>query len=127
MPSHPFRPMALATLAIAATQALAQSSPSPAPPSPPQRVEVTGQAATRLDEPSAGTSRLNLSVRQQPASVTVVDQAAIEAMGAMNTQDILAAVAEVGYARGLAGRPRPADLWAHIRSCVYEPNYPTSA
>ena len=40
---------------------------------------------------------------------------------------IAAAVAEVGYARGLAGRPRPADLWAHIRSCVYEPNYPTSA
>ena len=105
MPSHPFRPMALATLAIAATQALAQSSPSPAPPSPPQRVEVTGQAATRLDEPSAGTSRLNLSVRQQPASVTVVDQAAIEAMGAMNTQDILAAVPGVSWSAqpGAAG------------------------
>ena len=37
---------------------------------------------------------------------------------------IAAAVAEVGYANGLAARPRPADLLAHIRAVVYEPGYP---
>ncbi|MBM3278316.1 MAG: NAD-dependent malic enzyme [Candidatus Handelsmanbacteria bacterium] len=36
---------------------------------------------------------------------------------------IALAVAEVAYACGLAGRPRPADLGAHIRSLMYEPEY----
>ncbi|MBI2505127.1 MAG: NAD-dependent malic enzyme [Candidatus Latescibacteria bacterium] len=36
---------------------------------------------------------------------------------------IALAVAEVAYARGLAGRSRPADLQDHIRSLMYEPEY----
>ncbi len=36
---------------------------------------------------------------------------------------IALAVAEVAYTRGLAGTPRPADLPAHIRSLMYEPEY----
>ena len=36
---------------------------------------------------------------------------------------IALAVAEVAYTRGLAGQPRPADLLAHIRSLMYEPEY----
>ena len=36
---------------------------------------------------------------------------------------IAAAVAEVAYQRGLATRPRPADLAAHIKSLMYEPKY----
>jgi malate dehydrogenase (oxaloacetate-decarboxylating)(NADP+) len=36
---------------------------------------------------------------------------------------IALAVAEVAYARGLAGGPRPADLPAQIRSLMYEPEY----
>jgi malate dehydrogenase (oxaloacetate-decarboxylating)(NADP+) len=36
---------------------------------------------------------------------------------------IATAVAEVAYERGLARQPRPADVEAHIRSLMYEPNY----
>ncbi len=36
---------------------------------------------------------------------------------------IAAAVAEVAYQRGLATRPRPEDLVAHIKSLMYEPKY----
>jgi malate dehydrogenase (oxaloacetate-decarboxylating)(NADP+) len=36
---------------------------------------------------------------------------------------VAAAVAEVAYQRGLATRPRPADLAAHIKSLMYEPKY----
>ena len=36
---------------------------------------------------------------------------------------IAAAVAEVAYQRGLATRPRPEDLAAHIKSLMYEPKY----
>ena len=36
---------------------------------------------------------------------------------------VAAAVAEVAYQRGLATKPRPADLAAHIKSLMYEPKY----
>ncbi len=37
---------------------------------------------------------------------------------------IAAAVAAVAYAQGHAGLERPADLLAHVRSCMYDPAYP---
>ena len=37
--------------------------------------------------------------------------------------EIAFAVAELAFASGLAGIPRPADLRAHIAACVYEPVY----
>jgi malate dehydrogenase (oxaloacetate-decarboxylating)(NADP+) len=37
------------------------------------------------------------------------------------------AVAEVAFEQGHAGIERPADLLAHIRSCMYDPRYPTYA
>jgi malate dehydrogenase (oxaloacetate-decarboxylating)(NADP+) len=37
---------------------------------------------------------------------------------------IALSVAEVAFAQGHAGIERPADLLAHVRSCVYEPDYP---
>lgn len=37
---------------------------------------------------------------------------------------IALAVAEMVYSQGLAGRPRPDDLAAHVRSKMYEPAYP---
>ena len=40
---------------------------------------------------------------------------------------IAVAVAEVAYARGLAGAKRPADLSVHIRETMYEPRYPNFA
>jgi malate dehydrogenase (oxaloacetate-decarboxylating)(NADP+) len=36
---------------------------------------------------------------------------------------IAADVAEVAYTRGLAGKPRPADLIADVRAHMYEPQY----
>lgn len=41
----------------------------------------------------------------------------------MVSAEIGAAVAEVAYARGLADVPRPADLLAHVRASMYDPNY----
>ena len=40
---------------------------------------------------------------------------------------IAAAVAEVAFAQGQAGIDKPADLLAHVRSCMYEPSYPCYA
>ena len=40
---------------------------------------------------------------------------------------IARAVAEVAYAQGHAALPRPADLLAHVRSCMYDPAYPVYA
>jgi len=34
------------------------------------------------------------------------------------------AVAEVAFQQGHAGIERPADLLAHVRSCMYDPSYP---
>ena len=36
---------------------------------------------------------------------------------------IAAAVAEVAYRRDLASQPRPGDLWAYLKSQMYEPRY----
>jgi iron complex outermembrane receptor protein len=45
-----------------------------------------------LDTPSVTGSRLGLTPRETPASVTVVDRATIEARGAQDTQEILRAI-----------------------------------
>jgi len=80
---------ALATLAFAAQ---AQDSPASLP-----TIEVQGAAPQAngllpLDTPAATASRLGLTPRETPASVTVVDRATIEARGAQSTQDILQAI-----------------------------------
>ena len=40
---------------------------------------------------------------------------------------IAAAVAEVAFEQGHAGIERPSDLLAHVRSCMYDPVYPSYA
>ncbi len=45
-----------------------------------------------LDTPSDTASRLGLTARETPATVTVVDRTTIDARGAQNTQDILRAI-----------------------------------
>lgn len=60
-------------------------------------VEVTAEAPhanglLNLDAPSETASRLGLSPRETPASVTVVDRALIEVRGAQDTQEILRAI-----------------------------------
>jgi len=60
-------------------------------------VEVTAEAPRangllKLDTPGTTGSRLGLSPRETPASVTVVDRALIEVRGAQDTQEILRAI-----------------------------------
>jgi malate dehydrogenase (oxaloacetate-decarboxylating)(NADP+) len=40
---------------------------------------------------------------------------------------IAAAVAQVAFEQGHAGIEKPADLLAHVRSCMYDPRYPSYA
>lgn len=51
-----------------------------------------------LDTPAATGSRLGLTARETPATVTVVNRAAIEARGAQDTQEILRGIPGVNYA-----------------------------
>ncbi len=89
----PVRRMALAIgCALAAWQAQAEDQLQPIP-----TVEVTAEAPRangllKLDTPSETGSRLGLSPRETPASVTVVDRALIEVRGAQDTQEILRAI-----------------------------------
>ncbi|MDP1690932.1 MAG: TonB-dependent siderophore receptor [Burkholderiaceae bacterium] len=90
---HQLSPIALAILAAAATSpARSQSSDAT-----PQRVEITGNALTKLDARPSSTSRLGLSVRETPAAVSLVDRGEIDAMGALDTQEILKAVPGVSF------------------------------
>lgn len=87
-----FAPICLAVVALVAESAQAQTATTPA-----QRVEVTASAIPRLDERATSTSRLGMSVRETPASISVIDQKTIEEMGALNTQDILGAIPGVSW------------------------------
>lgn len=93
-------PLALAAALACQAAVHAQTTATDA-----QRIEVTGTAPSRLDVPVDSSSRLGLTPRETPASVTRVDQFAIEAMGAQNTQDILAAIPGVSWSSqpGAAG------------------------
>ncbi len=85
-------PLHAAILALAPLCALAQQ------PAPTLRaVEVTDAAPQpngrlQLDTPVETGSRLRLTPRETPASVTLVDRATIEARGAQDTQEILRAI-----------------------------------
>lgn len=92
MKPHPLTLITLAVLALLEGRAIAQPATAPA-----ERVEITGAAVPPLDEKTTSTSRLGLSVRETPASVTVLDQQAIERIGAFNTQDILSAIPGVSW------------------------------
>lgn len=88
----PFRlhPIAAALLLAPTTAALAQTAPA-------QRVGITGASAAKLDQGAATGSRLGLTVRESPATLTVVDRADIDAIGALDTQDILTLVPGVTF------------------------------
>lgn len=95
--------LALATVfsSLIASPVQAQTADSPATASGTLSVvEVKATAdqpngALPLDAPIDTGSRLGLTPRETPASVTVVDRATIEARGAQNTQDVLRSVAGV--------------------------------
>lgn len=85
--------LAAAVCALSAGGAHAQSEPATTLPA----VEVTAPAPRvngrlDLDTPSETGSRLGLTPRQTPASVTIVNRATIEERGAQDTQEILRAI-----------------------------------
>ncbi len=90
-------PIALALISLLATSAAAQTAGS-AEPSQLDRVTVSGTAAASpLDAKAASSSRLNLSLKETPASLTLIDRETIELRGAANTQDILKSVPGVVF------------------------------
>ncbi|MFH7045001.1 TonB-dependent receptor [Paucibacter sp. JuS9] len=91
-------PISLALISLLATSAFAQTAGS-AEPSQLDRVTVSGTAAAsdRYTK-AASSSRLALSLKETPASLTVIDRETIELRGAANTQDILKSVPGVVFA-----------------------------
>jgi iron complex outermembrane receptor protein len=94
---------AAAAILIASGSALAQTGGGTAPPTPSTPpaaatlpdVVVRGAAPgdrLSIDEPATTGSRLGLTPRETPASVTVIDRETIERRGARTTQDILQGV-----------------------------------
>lgn len=67
------------------------------PVTPLERVEITAPAPVKLDRPATGGSRLGLSLRDTPATVTLIDRGEIDAIGALDTQDILKLVPGVSF------------------------------
>lgn len=146
-PSFPLSPLCaslLASLALAPLGAAAQSHATDAPTL--QAVKVVDSVPTpngriNLDTPVETGSRLGLSPRETPASVTVVDRSTIEARGAQDTQEILRAIPGVtahnapgsigvsyrGFGSGSIGQmfngisvqysiaARPVDSWIYDR------------
>ncbi|MCZ8103203.1 MAG: TonB-dependent receptor [Burkholderiaceae bacterium] len=92
----PFRrPPLVAALALSVTgPAFAQTAPAGTTQTlPPVVVRDAGAPGQlRIDEPSGTGSRLGLTPRETPASVTIVDRDTIEQRGALTTQDILQSV-----------------------------------
>ncbi|RQO63767.1 TonB-dependent siderophore receptor [Variovorax sp. KBW07] len=130
--------------AIAQQQQQQQQHHAGAPSLP--QIEVADDAPSAngrldLDTPSDTASRLGLTPRETPASVTVVNRSVIDARGAQNTQEILRAVPGVtahdapgnigvsyrGFGSGSIGQmfnginvqyaiaARPVDSWIYDR------------
>lgn len=53
------------------------------------REQGSAPSGLSLDQPVSTGSRLDLTVRETPASVSVADRSVIEARGAVNTQDVI--------------------------------------
>ncbi|KPF48169.1 hypothetical protein IP87_14190 [beta proteobacterium AAP121] len=87
----------LLPLAAAAACTCALPLAALAQTSAPQRIEITAPALQKLDQSAASGSRLGLSLRETPAAITRIDAAEIEAVGALDTQDILKLVPGVSF------------------------------
>ena len=146
-PSFTLSPLYASLLAGLAFTPLAATAQAPATDTPTlQSVQVVDTAPApngrlNLDTPVETGSRLGLSARETPASVTVVDRATIEARGAQDTQEILRAIPGVtahnapgsigvsyrGFGSGSIGQmfngisvqysiaARPVDSWIYDR------------
>ena len=146
-PSFTLSPLYASLLAGLAFAPLTATAQNPATDTPTlQSVQVVDTAPApngrlNLDTPVETGSRLGLSPRETPASVTVVDRATIEARGAQDTQEILRAIPGVtahnapgsigvsyrGFGSGSIGQlfngisvqysiaARPVDSWIYDR------------
>ena len=112
-------------------------------PSGAQRAFSPGQGNNAFIFPAVGLAVLSVRMRVVPAHSLYVAACALAACvagtdvdGARNgniypslsdirsvSASIAIAVAEDAYAQGIADLPRPADLAAHIRSCMWDPRY----
>ncbi len=99
------------TLAALAGAAPAQSADPLTPTLPTMEVSDATQAPglLPLDTPVETGSRLGLTPRETPASVTVVDRSTIEARGAQDTQEILRAIP------GVSAHNAPGSMSASYR------------
>lgn len=146
-PSFTLSPLYTSLLAGLACVPLAAQAQTHATDTPTlQSVQVVDTAPApngrlHLDTPVETGSRLGLSARETPATVTVVDRATIEARGAQDTQEILRAIPGVtahnapgsigvsyrGFGSGSIGQmfngisvqysiaARPVDSWIYDR------------
>ncbi len=114
-PSFTLSPLYASLLAGLAFTPLAATAQAPATDTPTlQSVQVVDTAPApngrlNLDTPVETGSRLGLSARETPASVTVVDRATIEARGAQDTQEILRAIP------GVSAHNAPGSMSASYR------------
>ena len=98
--THPAPPSRLHALALGlsgafvalATPAQAQSSAATLPTVSVTATVPEANGRLNLDTPADTGSRLGLTPRETPATVTVVERTTIEARGAQNTQEILRAI-----------------------------------
>ncbi len=88
-PFFTMRPLALAVLALAAMPAWAEGEGKVPTLADVVVRDSLGSDPAGLARKSTTGSRLELSVKDTPASVTVIDRELIEARGAENTQDII--------------------------------------
>ncbi|MDP2786383.1 MAG: TonB-dependent receptor [Sulfurimicrobium sp.] len=89
-----FKPFAVALLGVLPAGAFAQQTTGGTAVTLPE-VTVTSTAPSGkllIDEPSTTGSRLGLTPRETPASVTIVDRDTIEQRGATDTQEILKSI-----------------------------------
>lgn len=109
-PLSPLCASVLASLALAPLAAQAQDIAAPTL----KTVDVVESAPgtngkLNLDTPTETGSRLGLTARETPASVTVVDRATIEARGAQDTQEILRSIP------GVTAHNAPGSMAANYR------------
>lgn len=79
-------------MSTTATSALAESDAAFDRPARLDKIEVRGERVSDLEEKASGATRLDVSVIDTPASVTVIDRAWMDARGVRSTQEALFAV-----------------------------------
>lgn len=102
-PTHRMHPLALAALLALAGSAHAQSDPA----TPPQRVEITGNAESYQPPPTAAATKTDTPVLLTPQSLQVVPRAVLNEQKALTLTDAIRNVAGVSTDFGFNGSAQP--------------------